>query len=143
MYLRRAMLALLLVIMVVLPVASAQAAPPVMLYYFHRDIRCTTCVALGDITALVAEVTFKKQVAAGELGFSVVNYQDKGNEHFVGDFDLEQPSAVLAACRGDSVTAWRNLDRIWELSDKPKDLEAYLQGEIRAFLAAHGPDGRP
>ena len=72
--LRRAMLALLLVIMVVLPVASAQAAPPVMLYYFHRNIRCTTCVALGDVTALVAEVTFRKQVAAGELGFSVVNY---------------------------------------------------------------------
>ena len=50
---------------------------------------------------------------------------------------------MLAACRGDSVTAWRNLDRIWELSDKPKDLEAYLKGEIGAFLAAHGPDERP
>lgn len=141
--LRRAMLALLLVIMVVLPLGAANAAPPVRLYYFHRDIRCVTCVALGDITALVAEVTFKKQIAAGELGFSVVNYQSKGNEHFVDDFDLEQPSAVLAACRGDSVTEWRNLEHIWELSDKPKELEAYLQGEIRAFLAAHGPGKRP
>lgn len=139
MYLRRAILALLLVTMVVLPMGAANAAPPVVLYYFHRDIRCTTCVALGDITAWVAEVTFSKQIAAGELGFSVVNYQSKGNEHFVDDFDLEQPSAVLAACRGDSVTQWRNLERIWELSDKPKDLETYLQGEIRAFLAAHGP----
>lgn len=119
--------------------ATATASPPVRLYYFHRNIRCTTCVALGDITSWVAEVSFRDEIASGELAFEMVNYQSPGNEHFAEDFALEQPSAVLAACDGDSVTSWRNLERIWELSEDHKGLEAYLKAEIRAFLGRHGP----
>lgn len=135
MSLRRTGIASLLSFSLLAASMPAHAAPPVMLYYFHRNLRCVTCVALGDITSWVAEVTFRKQIAAGELGFAIVNYQAPGNEHFVDDFDLEQPSAVLAASEGDSVTAWRSLDRIWELSENHKALEAYLAEEIRDFLA--------
>lgn len=139
MTIRRLATALLLAAMAFPAAATATAAsPPVRLYYFHRDIRCTTCVALGDITAWVAEVAFRDDIADGELAFETVNYQAPGNEHFVDEFDLEQPSAVLAACDGDSVTAWRNLERIWELSEDHKGLEAYLKAEIRAFLGRHG-----
>jgi hypothetical protein len=132
---RRALFVALLLAMLA-PVGQALAAPQVTLYYFHRNLRCMTCVALGDITAQVAEVAFKKQLADGRLEFRVVNYETPGNEHFVDDFELEMPSAVLAAAAGDSVVAWKNLERIWDLSEDHKGLEAYLKAEIKAFLAA-------
>jgi len=142
---RRTVLALLQLVVAVSMAMPAMAAPPVRLYYFHRNIRCVTCVALGEITSWVAEVTFKKEIAAGEFGFELVNYQSPGNEHFAADFDLEQPSAVLVASEGDSVTNWHNLDRIWELSENHKELETYLTTEIRDFLAeaeAREPGGK-
>lgn len=118
------------------PVSQALAAPQVTLYYFHRNLRCVTCVALGDVTAWVAEVAFKERVADGTLRFRVVNYETPGNEHFADEFRLEAPSAVLAAVAGDSVVSWKNLERIWDLAEDHKGLEAYLKGEITAFLAA-------
>lgn len=132
---RRALFVVLLLAMLA-PVGQALAASQVTLYYFHRNLRCVTCVALGDITAWVAEGAFRKQLADGTLEFRVVNYETAGNEHFVDDFKLEMPAAVLAAVAGDSVTAWKNLERIWDLSEDHKALEAYLKGEIKAFLAA-------
>lgn len=138
MTIRRLATALLLAVMAFPATATAIDSPPVRLYYFHRNIRCTTCVALGDITSWVAEVSFRDEIASGELAFEMVNYQSPGNEHFAEDFALEQPSAVLAACDGDSVTVWRNLERIWELSEDHKGLEAYLKAEIRDFLGRHG-----
>lgn len=139
MRLRRGILASLWVTLALTTALPALAASPVRLYYFHRNVRCVTCVALGEITAWVAEVSFREQISAGEFAFEIVNYQAPGNEHFADDFSLEQPSAVLVACEGDSVTEWRNLARIWELSENHKGLEAYLKKEIDAFLATHTP----
>jgi hypothetical protein len=134
MAMRRALFVALL-LAVLAPIVPARAAPLVTVYYFHRNLRCVTCVALGDITAQVAEIAFKDRIADGTLEFRVVNYQTPGNEHFADTFALEGPSTVLAAVAGDSIVAWKNLDRIWDLSEDQKALETYLRGEIKAFLA--------
>lgn len=135
---RRALFVVILLAMLA-AAGQAPAAPQVTLYYFHRNLRCVTCVALGDITAWVAEGAFKQQIADGSLEFRLVNWETPGNGHFVDDFALEMPSAVLAASEGDSIVAWKNLERIWELSEDHKGLEKYLQAEIKAFLAAQAP----
>lgn len=132
---RRALVTTLFLMMTAFA-ANALAASQVTLYYFHRNLRCMTCVALGDITSWVAEVSFKEQIADGSLSFRIVNYETPGDEHFADDFDLETPSAILAVAEGGKVTEWKDLDRIWDLSEDHKKLEAYLKSEIKAFLDA-------
>ncbi|MBK8167627.1 MAG: hypothetical protein IPK64_16905 [bacterium] len=142
MAMRRALFTALMLALLA-PVGRAMAEPQVTLYYFHRNLRCVTCVALGDITAWVAEGAFKDRIADGTLEFRMVNYETPGNEHHIDDFDLEMPSAILAAADGDSVTTWKNLQRIWDLSEDHEGLEAYLKGEISAFLAMRASGTAP
>jgi len=120
---------------------AAAAAPPapITVYYFHGDIRCGTCIRLEDATVSAVRDSFAALLVSGDLGLDVVNYETPGNEHFVADFALEGPQAVLVAYDGDEVRAWRDLARIWQLAGEPLEVERYIVAETRAFLA--DPEG--
>ena len=122
---------------------AAVAAPPApfTVYYFHGDIRCGTCIMLERATVTAVRDSFAAQLDAGDLGLEVVNFEAPGNEHFVADFALEGPQAVLVAYDGEKVRAWRDLERLWFLASEPEQVRNYLVTETRAFLA--DPEGEP
>ncbi|MFO7610558.1 MAG: nitrophenyl compound nitroreductase subunit ArsF family protein [Candidatus Krumholzibacteriia bacterium] len=117
--------------------AAPAAAAPVTVYYLHGTVRCVTCIALEDVTGWTVRDAFGDLLAEGLLDLRTVNYDLPENAHFLADFDLEVPGVVLAASAGDSLRTWKRLDRTWELSELPADLEKYIVEETRAFLRAN------
>jgi hypothetical protein len=110
----------------------------VLATYFRTTLRCASCRKLEAWTQEAIETGFPGALKEGRLVFRVVNMEEKGNEHFVKDYQLFTKSVVLVDERNGKPAAWKNLSRIWELLNDKEQFVRYIQSETRACL-----DGKP
>lgn len=122
------------------PDSAAQAADTtaasrrVIAYYFHTTLRCSSCRKIETYSREAIHAAFPGEIESGRLVWRVVNIEEKGNEHFVKDYQLYTKSLVLVEERNGQRARWRNAAKIWELLGDKERFFAYVQGETRAFL---------
>jgi hypothetical protein len=125
------------------PVEPAAAAPAttsdqphrVIAYYFHTSFRCTSCRTIEAYSREAVETAFAEELKDGRLIWKMVDFEEKGNEHFVEDYALFTKSLVLVNEVPGKSAEWKNLEKVWQLlHDKPAFLR-YVQEETRAYLA--------
>jgi hypothetical protein len=117
---------------------EAQAADPprrVIVYYFHRTLRCPACLSIEEQSRQAVERFYADELSSGLLEWRSVNVEEAGNEHFEKDFSLERQSLILAEMVGDEVTRWRLLPKVWELLEDPEAFRDYVVSEVAIFLA--------
>jgi len=69
----------------------------------------------------------------------VINYEEKGNEHFWGDYKLTAQSLILSKVQDGKELRWKNLEKVWDLTyDKGKFFQ-YVEDELRAFMKGQDP----
>jgi len=107
----------------------------VRVYYFHNHVRCQTCLSMESMAAEIVAYDFLPEVDGGLVRMDTVDVQDEGQGHFIEEFDIKGPTLILVRydAKGKMVR-WRNLDRIWDLSDDPPAYMNYVRDGIRAFL---------
>lgn len=120
------------------PTAGEAAADPVVtpqliVYYFHRTMRCTACLQLEEWAAQAVNAHFPNEVAAGLVQWQALNVDLAENRHFVDEYNLESQSLVLVRPATDP-PEWKNLDRIWEYAGDPGKLMPYVEDEVAAYL---------
>jgi hypothetical protein len=115
--------------------APAPASGTFIAYYFHRTMRCPTCLAIERNSKEAVEKRFAADLKSGRLTWRAVNIEEAGNEHFEKDFELESSSLVLVEMSANQVTRWKNLEEVWELVSEPPDLHEYVRTELAAFMA--------
>jgi len=114
-------------------VADSSSAK-VMAYYFHGSFRCYTCTNMENYSREAIETNFKDDLASGRLEFKAVNVEERGNEHFVDDYQLYTKSLILSLVKDGQEVKSRNLDKIWQLArDKQKFIE-YVTAEVSALM---------
>jgi len=124
------------------PADSVQAAPDttagahrVLAYYFHTTRRCASCRKLEAYSQEAIEAGFPEALKDGRLAWRVVNVEEKGNEHFVKDYQLFTKSVVLVEEADSAQVRWKNLPKVWELLGDKAGFLRYVQEETQAFLA--------
>ncbi len=106
----------------------------VIAYYFHGTMRCPTCYKLEQYSKEAIEANFKDALASGKMQFRVVNIDDKGNEHYVNDYQLYTKSLILSLIRDGKEIKWKNMDKIWEyVSNKQKFMD-YVKSGVADLL---------
>jgi hypothetical protein len=123
------------------PAVSAAAradttAPPhrVVAYYLHTTNRCVTCRKIETYSREAIETAFPQELKDGRLVWRVVNFEEKGNEHFVKDFQLYTKSLVLVDEVKGKQARWKNLTKVWELLPNKDGFFHYVQSEARSYL---------
>ncbi|MFH1864924.1 MAG: nitrophenyl compound nitroreductase subunit ArsF family protein [Candidatus Eisenbacteria bacterium] len=107
----------------------------VVVYYFHRTLRCDTCLKFEAYTDEALSSCFTEELDDGELEWRVANLDDPGSEHFVDDYHITENSVVVVEFRGGEQREWANLDAIWGfVGDKPTFL-SYIRSEVEASLS--------
>jgi hypothetical protein len=106
----------------------------VIVYYFHRTVRCPTCLAIEEQARKAVETGYEEELAAGKLEWHAVNIEEPGNEHFEDDFGLSTSSLVLVEMKGDEVVRWKDLAKVWELVHEEPAFQKYVWTEVTAFL---------
>lgn len=108
----------------------------VIAYYFHRTVRCVSCITIERYSAEAIENGFADELKDGRLEWRSVNVEEEGNEHFEEDFSLYTQSLVLVEVKNGTHTQWKNLEKIWELMNDKESFTKYVQNEIRTYIGA-------
>jgi len=106
----------------------------VLAYYFHGNVRCSTCRKIEAYTQEAIEGTLAEALKDGRLEWQVVNVDHPSNEHFVQDYQLFTRSVVVVGTRDGKQVRWKNLERIWDLVHDKGAFVNYIQDEVRAYL---------
>jgi hypothetical protein len=114
--------------------AEAGTADIVIVYYFHGDKRCRTCLSIEAYTKESIESSFPEQLESGELELRIVNVDEPENEHFIHDYGLTTKSVILADYRGGAQERWKNLGMIWEYVRDKETFIGYVRRETEEFL---------
>ena len=69
--------------------------PTVTVYYFHRTLRCPTCLRIEELARDVLQHQFADEQATGTVIWRMINIEKPENVHFEKDFDLKAQSLVI------------------------------------------------
>jgi hypothetical protein len=110
------------------------AARKLIAYYFHRQARCRTCLAMEAYAREALEGAFPDALQSGELEWRAVNLDRPENEHFVREYNLTSSALVLANWEQGQRRDWRDLKEIWHLVRDEGAFKAYVEAEASAYL---------
>ncbi len=107
----------------------------VVVYYFHTTQRCATCRRIEEWSDLALRTAFGAELSDSSLVFVPVNTDEKGNEHFVKDYELYTKSLIVIDLKDGVRRDWENLQKVWEYSGSQEKFFAYVQDGVRGHLA--------
>ena len=106
----------------------------VIAYYFHGNFRCYTCHTMEQYSKETIQSNFKDALSSGRLEFKVVNVEERGNEHYVNDYQLYTKSLVLSLVKDGKEIKSKNLTKIWEYARNRQRFFDYVSEEVNNFL---------
>ena len=109
-------------------------AGKVIVYYFHGAFRCATCTKMEKYSKEAIETNFKDALVSGKLEFKAVNVEERGNEHFVQDYQLYTKALVISLVESGKEIKSKNLTKIWEYVNNKQKFFEYITREINGFL---------
>ena len=114
--------------------ADSPSSSKITAYYFHGKFRCPTCTTMEKYSKEAIEANFKDALASGKLEFKAVNVQERGNEHFVNDYQLYTKSLILSLVKDGKEVKSKNLDKIWKYARNKQRFSDYVTEEVANFL---------
>ena len=108
--------------------------PTIIAYYFHRTMRCPSCIAIEANAADAIENNFKEQLANERLVWLPVNLGNSGGEAFEKEFDITISTLVLAKIQNGKYTEYKKLEKVWELLGDTEAFSQYIVNEINKYL---------
>jgi hypothetical protein len=109
-------------------------SPEVVAFYFHRTLRCPTCLQIEEWAKQAIEMHFAGELGGGLIEWRPINIEESGNEHFEKDYELTAQSLVLVRMRDGKPAEWKNLKSVWELVDDYGGFTEYVRMELASFL---------
>lgn len=105
-----------------------------IVYYFHGNRRCASCIKIENYTHAAVEENFASRLKDSSIVWKLVNTDDEANKHFLADYELYTKSVVLSKIVDGKETAWKHLDKVWEMLDDEAEFKKYIATELEAFL---------
>lgn len=102
--------------------------------YFHATERCPACVKIEELSKMIVEDNFAKEMKNGLLSYKSIDFLDSANEHFQEDYKFDVQTLIISKKVNGKEVEWKNLDKIWDLYTNPEKFSRYLESEIRKFL---------
>jgi hypothetical protein len=113
---------------------EAIAENVVVVYYFHGNFRCHSCLTIEELTRDAVLGGFEEELRDGRLELRVINMQDPLNREYVEKFQLKYYIVVLERIENGQQQDWKNLEDVWDLyTDRDRFIE-YVQTETRSFM---------
>jgi hypothetical protein len=113
---------------------SVQSGGKVIVYYFHTNYRCSTCIKIEKYTRESIEAAFAKELKSGDIEFRSVNVDLPDNKHYVNDYKLFTKSVIVSDVSQAKELRWKNLSKVWELIRNETKFKDYVKNETAAYL---------
>lgn len=113
---------------------TAQSGAKLVIYYFHRTVRCPSCILLEDLTRYAVNSSFNPEIENGQLELKVINIDEPNNSNFENHYNLSFQSVIVSKASSGVENKWKNFTQIWEYLHEEDKFMNYLQREIRLLL---------
>jgi len=113
---------------------SVSPGNQVVAYYFHGTFRCSSCLKIEQYSKEAIEKYFGNELKSGRLVFKVINVEDKGNEHYVNDYQLYTKSLILSLVKNGKETKSDNLVKVWEYLGNREKFYEYVKSNVDSYL---------
>jgi hypothetical protein len=123
------------------PVPAEASASLVVVSYFHRTIRCETCLKFEALTERALRDAFADELASGRLEWRVADFEEPWHEGDVAKYDIFESALIVSRFVGANEVEWKKLDAIWDLVGDDQVFIQYIQGEVGAYLGG-APNGQ-
>lgn len=111
-----------------------QANDKVIVYYFHGNYRCYSCMRIEQYTRESVEAGFAKELKSGQIEFRSINVDLPANSHYVDDYKLFTKSVIVSDMVQGKERRWKNLQKVWELLRNETTFKDYVRSETAAYL---------
>ncbi len=105
-----------------------------MVYYFHRTVRCPTCLEIENLTQRTLQTNFYEILKEGIIEWHAINMEDASNQPFVERYRLTAPSLIFVRMKNGRQTQWKNLEGIWNNVEVPEYFFNFITTEIDNYL---------
>ena len=112
---------------------AGQPDKKLIVYYFHRTVRCPSCLLLEDLTRHAVRSGFGPQIKTGQIELKVINIDKPDNSSFEKHYHLQFQSVVLSEVVNGDEIRWKNLASIWDYLHEEDKFFDYIQKEIHLF----------
>ncbi|MBU2501289.1 hypothetical protein KJ682_08185 [bacterium] len=116
--------------------APAEGRPQVVATYFHRTLRCQTCLQIEALARYDVTGVMASDVESGRLVWRSVDFEVEDDASNRERFGLDGPSLVITLEDGGKVLRWVRLDRVWEFSTDVAAFDEYVLGALEEYLTA-------
>jgi len=110
----------------------AERGDRVIVYYMHATIRCVTCNTIETMAGKLVDSAFAEAKRAGKLAWKDVDFQE--NEDLAKRYDVVSSCIVVVHQQDGKDVAFKRLDDVWLLTDKPQEFNEYVAKAILAYL---------
>lgn len=114
--------------------AHNTARSSVIAYYFHRTIRCVSCITVEFVTGQTIEKAFKQQIHDGRLTWMRINLDENGGQEYEKQFGVSRSALIVAKVDDRGEVQYKELTKVWELLSDPDALSKYVENEINEYL---------
>jgi len=111
-----------------------QANDKVIVYYFHGNYRCYSCMRIEQYTRESIEASFAKELKSGQIEFRSINVDLPANSHYVDDYKLFTKSVIVSDIVQGKERRWKNLQKVWELLRNETTFKDYVKNETIDYL---------
>lgn len=117
---------------------AGQHDDKLIVYYFHRTVRCPSCMLLEELTRYAVRSGFSAQIKTGQIELKVINIDEPDNSWLEEHYNLQFQSVVLSEVVNGDEMRWKNLARVWDYLHEEDRFMDYVQKEIRVFIENTG-----
>ncbi len=111
-----------------------QANDKVIVYYFHGNYRCYSCMRIEQYTRESIDASFAKELKSGQIEFRSINVDLPANSHYVDDYKLFTKSVIVSDIVQGKERRWKNLQKVWELLRNEMTFKDYVKNETIDYL---------
>ncbi len=106
-----------------------------IVYYFHRKVRCPTCRKIEDLTNQTIQSDFSDLLKDRLIEWHVVNMEEPQNQHFIDEYQLYTPSVILVEMEKGKPIRWSNLTQVWDYVEISESFSEYIASQIANVLS--------
>lgn len=110
--------------------------PQVVMTYFVIGTRCASCMKIEALARETAEKDFARELRSNKVVFRVIDTDEPSNRHYLNDYKLTSKTVVISRRIDGSETAWKDMEKVWDLFDEAPAYHAYLGAQIREYLGS-------
>jgi hypothetical protein len=119
----------------------AGRSPSVVVYYFHNQIRCESCLKIERYSKRAVEQGFAKELGDGTIEWRVHNLDLEESQPFRDRFQISSAALIISRVENGRPSEWKSLDDVWVHLGDPEAFSRYVTTELAAYLAPGDAEG--